>query len=263
MTVLKNAALLGCRCGRREDIDMTELRRRDLLLSLIAVGAGYALSWDAKPALVDVVWKEASADPWYFEVSSEKTIIDPSISQPEIWEDVFDFLPDDFDDPQSLIREVEACEPLRHYFMDRAESEREDLESQLDDDDLSDEERERLSTLVKAMEDPDFGWQEWVERLGPTDMKQFQDLISEWLTEEIDWLLFDSSEHDLGGQGHALKFFESLGAPVLRTIGVKIVEGEHPGSSYYAAELRMDMDTANAAAASLGLPIRFRTEQAK
>jgi hypothetical protein len=244
-----------------KDIEMTELKRRDLLLSLIAVGASYALSWDAKPAQVDVVWQEASTNPWYFEVSSEKTIIDRSISQPEIWEDVFCFSPECLDIPQQLIQEVERCEPLRHYFMDRAESERGDLESQLDDDDLSDEERERLSSLVKAMEDPDFGWQEWVERLGPTDMKQFQDLISGWLTDPIDWDLFDSSDHNLGGQGHALEFFESLGTPVLKAIGVKIVEGEHPGSSYYAAELRIDVNAANAAAASLGLPIRFRSEQ--
>jgi hypothetical protein len=246
-----------------KDIEMTELKRRDLLLSLIAVGASYALSWDAKPAQVDVVWQEASTNPWYFEVSSEKTIIDRSISQPETWEDVFCFSPECLDIPQELIDEVERCEPLRHYFMDRAESERGDLESQLDDDDLSVEERERLSGLVKAMEDPDFGWQEWVERLGPTDMKQFQDLISGWLTDPIDWGMLEFFDHNPGGQGHALKFFESLDTPVLRAIGVKIVEGEHPGSSYYAAELRLDVDAANAAAASLGLPIRFRTEQAK
>ncbi len=242
---------------------MTELKRRDLLLSLIAVGASYALRWNAKPVQVDKVWKEALAAPWYFEVSSEKTIIDPSISQPKNWEDVFSFSPECLDIPQELINEVERCEPLRHYFMDRAESERQDLESQLDDDDLPNKERKRLSSLVKAMEDPDFGWQEWVERLGPTNMKQFQDLMAEWLKEEINWLQFDSSEHDLGGQGHALGFFESLGSPVLRALGVKIVEGEHPGSSYNAAELRIDLDAANAVAASLGLPIRFRTEKAK
>ena len=36
-----------------------------------------------------------------------------------------------------------------------------------------------------------------------------------------------------------------------------IVEGEHPGSTYYAAELRGDIDVANRAAEAAGLRVRF------
>jgi len=41
-------------------------------------------------------------------------------------------------------------------------------------------------------------------------------------------------------------------------LGVDIIEGEHPGSSYYAAELRQDVDYANQVAKEMGLGFRFR-----
>jgi hypothetical protein len=47
-----------------------------------------------------------------------------------------------------------------------------------------------------------------------------------------------------------------------QALGVVIVEGEHPGSSYYAAELRNDIDSANETATELELPFRFKQEGA-
>jgi hypothetical protein len=41
-------------------------------------------------------------------------------------------------------------------------------------------------------------------------------------------------------------------------LGVVIVEGDHPGSDYFAAELRVEIADANRSAAKLGLPFRFR-----
>ena len=43
----------------------------------------------------------------------------------------------------------------------------------------------------------------------------------------------------------------------LETLGVDVVEGEHPGSTYYAAELRGDIEEANRAAEAAGIPVRF------
>jgi len=40
---------------------------------------------------------------------------------------------------------------------------------------------------------------------------------------------------------------------------VEIIEGEHPGSSYYAAELRQDVEYANQLARNIGLEFRFRS----
>ena len=48
-----------------------------------------------------------------------------------------------------------------------------------------------------------------------------------------------------------------MAADDLETLGVDVIEGEHPGSTYYAAELRGDIDEANRAAKKIGLPVRF------
>jgi hypothetical protein len=40
-------------------------------------------------------------------------------------------------------------------------------------------------------------------------------------------------------------------------LGVQIIEGEHPGSTYHAAELRQDIDYANQVARDIGLECRF------
>lgn len=49
-----------------------------------------------------------------------------------------------------------------------------------------------------------------------------------------------------------------MAATLTEELGIKIVEGEHPGSTYYAAELRVPVEDANEAAARLELPFRFR-----
>ena len=42
-----------------------------------------------------------------------------------------------------------------------------------------------------------------------------------------------------------------------QTLGVKVVEGEYPGNTYYAAELHIGIAEANAAAEALNLSVRF------
>ena len=58
----------------------------------------------------------------------------------------------------------------------------------------------------------------------------------------------------------AKKYFERLDYKTLDGIGVQIIEGDHPDSSYYAAVLRQDVDYVNNIARGLGLTFRFRQE---
>ena len=55
----------------------------------------------------------------------------------------------------------------------------------------------------------------------------------------------------------AKSFFESIDVDIADDLGVVIVEGDHPGSSYFAAELRKGIDHANYRAERLGLDFRF------
>jgi hypothetical protein len=54
-----------------------------------------------------------------------------------------------------------------------------------------------------------------------------------------------------------MEFFHSMDVDQLEALGVEVVEGEHPGSTYYAAELRNDIDQASRAAQQAGIPVRF------
>jgi hypothetical protein len=55
-----------------------------------------------------------------------------------------------------------------------------------------------------------------------------------------------------------LNFFRNLDLDSISGINIEIIEGEHPGSTYYAAELTMDPEDANAIAESEAIPLRFR-----
>ena len=56
----------------------------------------------------------------------------------------------------------------------------------------------------------------------------------------------------------AKEYFEALDYETQDALGVDIIEGEHPGSTYYAAELRQDIDYANQVARDMGMDFRFR-----
>jgi hypothetical protein len=63
-----------------------------------------------------------------------------------------------------------------------------------------------------------------------------------------------------GSQGQSKRFFEDLDDAVLDALDVVIVDGDCPGSSYFAAKIRSDIDDANDTALALELPIRFKPE---
>lgn len=70
--------------------------------------------------------------------------------------------------------------------------------------------------------------------------------------------LADSGVHGAPSDDDAMRFFEQLDGDDCELLGVDIVEGEHPGSSYYAAELTLSVEEANAIAEQLGLRIYFK-----
>lgn len=59
------------------------------------------------------------------------------------------------------------------------------------------------------------------------------------------------------GKARALSFFVHE-YELCNALGIEIVEGEHPGSTYYAAELHKPIAFTNSEAERMGLPFRFR-----
>lgn len=61
----------------------------------------------------------------------------------------------------------------------------------------------------------------------------------------------------------AYRFFSGMDYADLKTLGVKLIEGEHPGSTYFAAELAIPIEEANARAEAAGIDIRFKLKGMK
>ena len=94
-----------------------------------------------------------------------------------------------------------------------------------------------------------------------TAILALKDEIQKWLKEPVDCGAWESWPSGWSSQGRALSFFESIDADVVNALGVVIIEGDHPGSSYFAAELHASFEDANAAAKKLKLPFRFREQK--
>lgn len=123
--------------------------------------------------------------------------------------------------------------------------------------------RDRIAERRRAFEamptEPSLGIGGWLRSL---DQATFQDsvvpVVTSWLAEPPGLGEDDFGRGpDLTGQGCALAFFRDMDCDSLRAIGVKVVEGEHPGSSYYAATMEGCIAAANRAARSAGIPVRF------
>lgn len=242
---------------------MTEnINRRSFLLSLIALGAHYALNGEATAEEVTKAWEDALAQPWYFSVNRDGTITEPDYPQNETWGDIFAIGGRHLKTPDDVISGVRGCQPLIDHFQDLAERELESLKEDLEfQDGLPLARRRHIKKVIEALEADSYdGWRDWVRLEGKACVKRFQEEIVEWEAEPADYRKSEWFPIDYGAQGAAMVFFESLGKQTLRALGVVIVEGEHPGSTYHAAELRNDIELANETAAKLELPFRFKQE---
>lgn len=245
------------------DVDdrVPAMNRRQFLGSLLALGASVTLPVPVAQATdeqINDAWARLQQTPWPFEVSEFGTIVDPAFAEPQIRREVFRVSTDWIDTPQELIREVDGCFPLCSRFQALAAQAVEDIQDRLYNEELDDRTRSRLERLESVFSDEDDGWRAWIRREGKQDLPRLLKAVEDWLDESIEWGEIDWFPYDWGGQGHALTFFESLDSETLDALGVEIVMGEHPGSTYYAAELPGSIEEANVAAEGLGLPFRFR-----
>jgi hypothetical protein len=240
-----------------------EINRRAFLQSLVLAGASYVLPAKATKAQVDKIWSDAQLNPWYFEVDDYGTLVDADINEPQVWADVFDITTSGNNKIKNLISEIEGCPPLSSYLNRALEDEIESLEEDLEHEESenSKEQKALLKKIGKLREfrdEYDEPWVDWIELEGENGISKFNKLIDEWLSEPVDWMQSEFFPARSGPQGAALGFFQDQPYEVLDALGVVVVEGEHPGSTYYAAELKSDIDDANNAAIAAGIPVRFK-----
>lgn len=234
-----------------------EINRRTFLQALIAAGASDILPAKASKAHVDKVWAEAQANPWFFEVNDYGTIADEG-QEDQLWAEIFDIDTKTIKTVEDLIYTLNTCIPLQSYFNVLAWDEIDELKNEAELAGglaLSD-----IQKKIDALEEYDEPWQPFIEMNGGADIAAHVQKIEQWPKEPIEWEKSEWFPRNVGRQGKALSFFNNQPIELLNLFGVVIIEGEHPGSSYFAAELRNGIDQANEGAEALGLPFRFKKE---
>ncbi|MDE1546921.1 hypothetical protein PTW32_16005 [Dechloromonas agitata] len=212
--------------------------RRAFLRSLATLGASVCIPLEALAAAtesaIDAAWKTAIQEPITFYVSTWGTL---SYSQAEIW-------------PQSRGQLLGISRVGNHAELLTLAREQGRIDGLLERawEDRTAEDEE--STI-------DSDWQTWLAIQPEETIHEFIALANEWIednADEFDWEV--ANFYGFSAQGAARSYF-AFEFEYCNDFGIAIVDGDHPGSSYYAAELRMDVHDANVLAEELNLPIRF------
>lgn len=171
--------------------------------------------------------------------------------------------------PQALLDAMDTCQPLAWKVHALYENHRDRVvEAILQTEASSVSNATQIAELKVLLdelpEEPEEGAADWLCALPQTEFNDhIVPAIEQWFLEEPDWIFeSDFLPETSSAQGAALDYFRAMDASLLDALGVEIIEGEHPGSTYYAAELRGALDEANRKAQKLKLPIRFERNPA-
>ncbi|TYB83111.1 hypothetical protein [Maritimibacter fusiformis] len=114
------------------------------------------------------------------------------------------------------------------------------------DDELEDYETGMIAELIDALPDQ--------------KRTELSRQLQRWFECEPDFEERDSNDivRPMDGRQFAFELFWNYDPEILDALQISVVEGEHPGSSYYAPEMEGPVDEANRIAEERGLPWRFR-----
>jgi len=262
-------AQTGVKTAKQEKL-MNTISRRHFLKLASGIGLGIAiapLKLEAASAnALNRMWQQANQAPLLFDVTEYGTLSVADYPDPKVRRDAFDLPPGWDENPSDLALAVGSCIPLSWLA---ADLHREALETKYQQ--AHDSLLELIGcpgAVMKIMANTRKNWgdsdcpvviQDWLENLCEADFEDAVAAVKDWLDTEPNWTseyeYFDDWAH---GQRAALNFFRDVDLDSLSGINIDIVEGEHPGSTYYAAELVMEPDEANAIALRESIPMRFR-----
>lgn len=213
------------------------MNRREFLKSLAAIGTAISISpaqlAQAAPEEIDQAWAALLKEPRTFYVGDGGTLTSFFDADCPTWQQDLFGLGDVPTSQAELVPYIESVRRLEDYIGNLFE-------------DAADEDKVGSAGT----------WQEWLAA-DEEAFAEIKDQLVEWLADDADST--DWEYADLGGytgRGDALEFFNQE-RETAKLLNIAIIYGAHPGSSYYAAELHMDVDAANALVEEQGLPIRF------
>ena len=175
---------------------------------------------------------------------------------PETNRESFGLSAGDFSSPELLLRATNGCPPLRDimetaYFDHRTVLLNEIGSLKGSRDPVKRSRRNELKAQLKLLPNrSEKGLPPWITQLSQPAFAQLQ-------ADADDWASAPPQDVEPDGQAHALNYFRDLDPAIRDLLGVSIIEGQHPGSDYYAAELDIGAEAANQIATEHKIPIRF------
>jgi hypothetical protein len=232
------------------------MNRRRFLQTLAALGASIALPLDLSARLadqslpppedvIDRAWTLASRQWGLFEVDDYGTLSYANFEEPRTRREIYnentvaDFDVQRIEARSSLCMLIQACfresiEGGAGLYLGMAQ----DIDDRVEND-----------------------WPQWFEQAIGPDRQAIDAQINAWLDDEPDWDAEGEAIYRSGtAQGAAYHYFCSQPREDLEALGVRVIEGDCPGSSYFAAELQLSPEKANAIAIDQDWAIRFVRE---
>jgi hypothetical protein len=214
------------------------MNRREFLQSIAAFATTVAIPFDilasAPESVIDQVWRAVSNDPIIFYVSEFGALSSDAVeTYPATRKELLDY------------QEVASREELLFSAQENG-SIADVLECEHSDPRWFDEDEPV----------PD-NWEAWLVTADDGTVSLLIDRVNAWINGTPDEHDYEVANHcGFSGRGDALRYFRDV-FEYSDALDIVVVEGDCPGSSYFAAELRMDIDEANELAKELDIPIRF------
>ena len=217
--------------------------------------------------VVNAEYPSKQTDATEFIVHDGGTLEMEGIELPKTRAEAYDLSLSNPVDAGDLLGAAEDCQPLNWELCSAYSSHRENLENELaalNTANLEGKDLKKIQELEESLSelpsDPDSGMSDWVESLSKKNLKPLVRQIRSWLKAPPDWAQEDDYiPQEKTGQGAALEFFQNMENEEIDSLGITIVEGDRPGSSYYAAELSGDIKSANLAAVKNGINVWFKS----
>jgi len=112
--------------------------------------------------------------------------------------------------------------------------------------------------LERYPEDPDAAARQWLSDMPEEEFATLRQTVGAWLAAGPAWdYEEDYFPNPVNGRGAALRLLEAEDGCLLEALGIVLVYGDRPGSSYYAAELQTPIGEANRIAVKIGSDYRF------
>jgi hypothetical protein len=226
--------------------------RRTFLKTLLSLGASIAVPFDLATAStedVNITWQTITQAWGLFEVNEYGTLSYANFEEPKTRRDAYWYAGTADFDADAVERHWSLWEGVKDIYREVLTAE---TERTLGIDDVD------YEAIEEKVEND---WAEWFEKITGKERDAIDDVIESWLDDEPDWSNEWEDIYKSGtAQGAAYDHFLAEDPEVMETLGIVVIEGECPGSSYFAAELHISIEDANQIAAARGWEIRFVAE---